>query len=117
MKRLVIKEIPNESGEITQIQIVEQTHRGLEFSEKVNEDSFIHNGFILSSASYPEKTDKGLFVRGSDHTRDNRIILLTDSTSVWLKSMRKAVEAYNEYFSSCNMCIDRKCNTCDLNKE
>jgi hypothetical protein len=114
MKKLTIKEIPNEIGEITQIQIVEQTQRCSLFG--ITGSYFTHNGFVLDSQASPEISDGRLYVQGNNYSKDN--LILDVSSKEWLESMRAAVKAYNEYFCNCDKCIDRKCNSCPVdNKE
>jgi hypothetical protein len=130
MKKLAIKEIPNENGEITKIQIIEQTHRGRNFG-KDGRCSFLHdNGFLLSSRGQPQEVNKnlldkenneeignvyyGLYVRGSTNQCDENILIVPSNT--WLEDMREAVRSYNEHFCTCKDCTYRKCNGCPADK-
>ena len=115
MKKLVIKEIPDKNGEITQIQIVEQSNVCNKFGENKTNNFIASNKFILYSLSYPETYNDSFYTRGDDTSLDLSIIKVPSKK--WLEDMRIAVKEYNDYFSNCNDCTDRKCNSCIIDKE
>jgi hypothetical protein len=112
MKKLVIKEIPDKNGEITRIQIIEQTHREKSFGK--TGESFRYKNFYIQSINHPQisTSENILFVRGKDILMDNTILFVPNSS--WLEKMRSAVKAYNEYFCNCKNCVDRHCNSCEV---
>jgi hypothetical protein len=125
MKKLVIKEIPDKNGEITKIKVVEQTNTGTDFGYN-GEDHFLldNKKFFLVSLDYQSVCNfshfgcsHGLCVLGRGTAPENGIELDIPANNSWLEDMREAVKAYNEYFCNCDKCIDRKCNSCPVDKE
>ena len=115
MKRLVIKEYKSLFSRKTKyIKIVEQTHKGSEFG--INGNEFEHNGFTIVSSDNPELLSDTLYVRGYDSGNDLKLVDSSIYSKHIIKKIREAIKAYNEYFSNCNNCIDRKCNQCIKNK-
>jgi hypothetical protein len=126
MKKLTIKEFVRDLDGKNCIQITEQTHRGTGFSNiSLGSAFFKHNEFVLSSMGAPgimdKKTSKllynckyGLYVRGHNFCYDNNVLKIP--SKVWLEKMRDTIKTYNKYFSNCNDCTERHCNSCYRNK-
>lgn len=110
MKKLVIEEIKDKNGETIKIKIIEQSHRCFQFG--VTNNMFCHELFSLSSRVFPEVKDNRLYVRGTDEGKDNNILDVPSKD--WLRKMKKTVKVYNEYFYNCNGCVERRCNSCEL---
>jgi len=76
------------------LRIKEQTHRGDEFGEGWNK--FIFNDFRLCSAASLTDGCNVFYVRGTNESCDNNVILVPSEE--WLIKCCAAVRAYNIYF-------------------
>ena len=76
------------------LRIKEQTHRGDEFGEGWNK--FIFNDFRLCSAASLTDGCNVFYVRGTNESCDNNVILVPSEE--WLIDCCAAVRAYNIYF-------------------
>lgn len=117
MKEILIREISNDLGIITRIQIVSQTHRCENFGTECGDGRvFQHKGFALKSFYKPQVgVDlKTLFVKGSDYIRDDNILKVPSQK--WLMEAEAAIAAYNIFFMSCKICKERHCNKCKISR-
>lgn len=94
MKRLVLEVLTTKWGKM--LRIKEQTHRGDDFNGCKGCVFASTNGFGLLSKVSPSIETDVLYVRGSDASRDNDILVVP--SLVWLTKCAKAVKEYNESF-------------------
>jgi hypothetical protein len=73
--------------------IVEQDGIGSAFSPRGNARFKASNGFWLRSQTLPEPSDRGLFVRGTNRSADEKIIEVPKGE--WLDLLRVAVREMN----------------------
>jgi hypothetical protein len=109
MRKLIIEEIKDGEGNVTHIKIIEQSHRRSNFSR--NGDTFrASNGLELASSGCPEAQSYRLYVRGDNKSKDD--IELVVRSQEWLEHVRQAIKEYHDFNNDCNICIERKCNSC-----
>lgn len=97
-KKLRLKAIPSiDNGWL--LQVIEQTHRGIEFSgtNHIGGEFEAKSGIVIYSSSFPcfVKSDKTLYVRGYTEGEDDLYFYVPDDC---LKDIADAVKEYNEMF-------------------